>query len=87
MVSLEILDTLWRSIDTAPEDQHVILCTSGGHVGEAIMLIDEDTGQQKWTWACGPLHPNHMPYGWQAFPDGLSAPASSGGSSLTDPEI
>lgn len=35
----------WRSIDTAPEDEHIILCTSGGHVGEALMLIDEDTGR------------------------------------------
>lgn len=69
--------TSWRSIDTAPEDQHVILCTSGGHVGEAIMLVDEDTGQQKWTWALGPLHPNHTPYGWQALPDGLNAPVAS----------
>lgn len=69
--------TSWRSIDTAPEDQHVILCTSGGHVGEAIMLIDEDTGQQKWAWALDPLHPNHIPYGWQALPDGLDAPVAS----------
>lgn len=67
----------WRSIDTAPEDQHVILCTSGGHVGEAIMLVDEDTGQQKWAWALGPLHPNHIPYGWQALPEALNAPAAS----------
>lgn len=67
----------WRSIDTAPEDQHVILGTSGGHVGEAIMLIDEDTGQQKWAWALGPLHPNHTPYGWQPLPSSLSAPVLS----------
>lgn len=67
----------WRSIDTAPEDQHVILGTSGGHVGEAIMLIDEDTGQQKWAWALGPLHPNHIPYGWQPLPSSLSAPVLS----------
>lgn len=67
----------WRSIDTAPEDQHVILCTSGGHVGEAIMLVDEDTGQQKWAWALGPLHPNHIPYGWRPLPDALNAPVAS----------
>ena len=67
----------WRSIDTAPEDQHVILGTSGGHVGEAIMLVDEDTGRQKWAWALGPLHPNHIPYGWQPLPSSLSAPVRS----------
>lgn len=69
--------TYWRSIDTAPEDQHVILATSGDHVGEAIMLTDEDTGQQKWAWALGPLHPNHTPYGWQPLPSSLSAPVLS----------
>ena len=74
---LSLPGTSWRSIDTAPEDQHVILCTSGGHVGEAIMLIDEDTGQQKWAWALGPLHPNHIPYGWQPLPDALNAPVAS----------
>lgn len=67
----------WRSIDTAPEDQHVILCTSGGHVGEAIMLIDEDSGQQKWAWALGPVHPSHIPYGWQPLPEALNAPVAS----------
>ena len=67
----------WRSIDTAPEDKHVILATSGGHVGEAIMLIDEDTGQQKWAWALGPLHPNHIPYGWMPFQEPPTAPVLS----------
>ena len=58
----------WLPVDTAPEDQHVILMTTGGHVGEALMLRDEDTGQQKWTWALGPVHPNHTPLGWQPMP-------------------
>lgn len=67
----------WRSIDTAPEDHHVILATAGGFVGEAIMLIDEDTGSQKWAWALGPVHPNHEPYGWMPLPDPLQAPVGS----------
>ena len=67
----------WRSIDTAPEDEHVILATSGGHVGEAIMLIDEDTGKQKWAWAFGPVHPNHEPYGWQPMPSAIDFPVPS----------
>lgn len=58
----------WRPIDSAPEDEHVILATSGGHVGEALMLHDEDTGQQKWTWALGPVHPAHIPLGWKPMP-------------------
>jgi len=67
----------WRSIDTAPEDQHVILATSGGFVGEAIMLRDEATGAQKWAWALGPVHENHRPYGWKPLPEPLFAPVLS----------
>lgn len=67
----------WRSIDTAPEDEHIILATSGGHVGEAIMLIDEDTGKQKWAWALGPVHANHEPYGWQPMPSAIDFPVPS----------
>ena len=67
----------WRSVDTAPEDQHVILATSGGHVGEAIMLIDEDTGTRKWAWAMGPVHHHHTPFGWMPLPDALQSPVAS----------
>lgn len=66
----------WLPVDTAPEDQHVILMTTGGHVGEALMLRDEDTGQQKWTWALGPVHANHTPLGWQPMP--LPPPPAEG---------
>ena len=69
----------WLPVDTAPEDQHVILATTGGHVGEALMLRDEDTGQQKWTWALGPVHPNHTPLGWQPMPSRLLLRRASDG--------
>jgi len=59
---------VWLPINSAPEDEHIILCTTGGHVGEAIMLRDEDTGEQKWTWALGPVHPTHTPLGWMPMP-------------------
>lgn len=56
-------------MDKAPEDDNVILATTGGHVGEAIMLVDQDTGAQCWTWANGkPLHANHKPLGWLPMP-------------------
>lgn len=67
----------WRSIDTAPEDEHVILATSGGHTGEALMLIDEDTGQRQWVWAHGPVHQKHEPWGWMPMQDPPSAPVLS----------
>lgn len=59
----------WHSIDAAPEDEWVILATSGEHVGQALMLVDEDTGQQTWNWYGGsPVHPNLKPLGWQRMP-------------------
>lgn len=69
-----VTDAYWHSIDTAPEDQHVILATTGGFVGEAIMLLDETTGKQKWAWALGPVHPNHVPLGWQHMPSPIHHP-------------
>ncbi|GGE36549.1 hypothetical protein GCM10007276_12550 [Agaricicola taiwanensis] len=68
---------MWRSIDTAPEDEHVILATTGDHVGEALMLIDKDTGQQKWTWAGGPVSKFHIPLGWQPMPSAITKPVPS----------
>lgn len=64
----------WRPIHSAPEDTHVILATSGGFVGEALMLRDEDTGQKKWTWALGPVHANHVPLGWMPMPSSIDQP-------------
>lgn len=64
----------WRPIHTAPEDTHVILATRGGFVGEALMIRDEDTGRQKWTWALGPVHPNHVPLGWMPMPSSIDQP-------------
>lgn len=67
----------WRSIDTAPEDCRVILATSGNWVGEAIMLRDEDTGEQIWTWVDTGKPSRHSCYGWQHLPEALSAPVAS----------
>jgi hypothetical protein len=67
----------WRPISEAPEDQHVILATTGGHVGEALMLRDEDTGAQKWTWALGPVHPQHVPLGWMPLPTSIGEPVEA----------
>jgi len=62
----------WLHINSAPEDEHVILCTTGGHVGEALMLCDEESGEQKWTWALGPVHPKHKPLGWMPMPPAIN---------------
>jgi hypothetical protein len=67
----------WRSIDTAPEDCRVILATAGGWVCEAIMLRDEDTGEQVWTWVDTGKPSLHSCYGWMPLPAPLVAPVLS----------
>lgn len=74
----------WRPVATAPEDEGVILCTSGGHVGEALMLRDEDTGEQKWTWASGPVSKFHAPLGWQPLPSAIDKPVADLGAAGFD---
>lgn len=67
----------WRSIDTAPEDERVILATAGNWVGEAIMLRNEDTGEQEWNWVDTGKPTRHSLYGWQPLPSPISAPVLS----------
>lgn len=69
--------TGWRSIDTAPEDCRVLLATAGSWVGEAIMLRDEDTGEQVWTWVDTGKPSLHSCYGWMPLPEHLLAPVLS----------
>lgn len=67
----------WRSIDTALEDCRVILATAGNWVGEAIMLRDEDTGEQVWTWVDTGKRVRHSCYGWMPLPEHIDAPVLS----------
>lgn len=69
--------TGWRSIDTAPEDCRVLLATAGNWVGEAIMLRDEETGEQVWTWVDTGKPSLHSCYGWMPLPEHLLAPVLS----------
>lgn len=67
----------WRSIDTAPEDCRVILASAGNWVGEAIMLRDEDSGEQVWTWVDTGTVCRYSLYGWMHLPSPLSSPVLS----------
>jgi hypothetical protein len=58
----------WQDIETAPEDEWVLLSTMGEWVGQALMLLDDD-GKQKWAWAGGQsVATNHIPIAWQPMP-------------------
>jgi hypothetical protein len=61
-------------IETAPEDESVILVTRFGWVGEAYMLKDEDTGEQIWFWISGPqVAETDTKIGWYPLPHYTSA--------------
>lgn len=63
---------LWpprRPLENAPEDELVILETTGGHVDTATCLVNEATGVREWFWNTNrPIHPNHKPLGWWPLP-------------------
>lgn len=57
----------WQPIETAPEDEWVILATSGEHVGEALFILFED--ERYWKWASGfTVSPEHVPLAWMPLP-------------------
>lgn len=62
----------WRPLAEAPEDCAVILATDCGWHGEASMLVDEDTGEQRWIWGClggsKPISSNYTPLCWHPMP-------------------
>ena len=66
----------WQPLETAPEDEWVILATSGEHVGEAIMLIAEN-GAAEWRWAGAAgssIHTGLKPLAWMPLPPPPSSP-------------
>lgn len=69
----EAEERAWRPIETAPEDENVLVATEGGHVDAAFWTDDGDG--PKWWWlvsaneyAKHPLHPNLVPTHWMPLP-------------------
>lgn len=58
----------------APEDEWVILATTGGWVGQAIWA--EDATYPRWRWADSGLyiHPDLTPLGWMPMPPAIDKP-------------
>lgn len=70
----------WFDLSDAPEDEWVLLATSGGWVGEALMLRSEDTGEQRWQWVSGRLNSQITPLKWMPLPEHPDASPTSEGS-------
>lgn len=65
-------ESAWRSVESAPEDEHILIATSGGHVGTAFWT-DEGDGKV-WAWGHPQkdhgqyVHQNLTPIGWMPLP-------------------
>lgn len=64
----------WRPIETAPEDENILVATVGGHVDTAFWTDDDGEGR-KWWWlesankyAPHPIHPDLVPTHWMPLP-------------------
>jgi hypothetical protein len=69
-----VLAAGWLPIESAPEDDHILVATQGGHVDTAFWT-DEDGEGRKWWWlisaneyAKHPLHQNLTPLYWMPLP-------------------
>ena len=61
----------WQILETAPEDEAVLLATTGGWVDTAVCICDEDNDNaQRWHWfGRKELHPALTPLAWMPLPD------------------
>ena len=64
----------WTPIESAPEDENILVATAGGHV-DAAFWTDEDGEGRKWWWlvsaneyAKHPIHENLIPTHWMKLP-------------------
>jgi hypothetical protein len=63
----------WRPIETAPEDENILVATTGGWVDTAFWT-DEGEGRQWWwlvsanKFAQYPIHPDLVPTHWMPLP-------------------
>lgn len=63
----------WRPIAEAPEDEPVLIFTTGGHRGTAFFTNEDPMGEgKKWFWDGSspptPIHPNLKPIGFMPIP-------------------
>lgn len=61
----------WQPMESAPEDEAVILATTGGWVGQASKSFQhpgEDECRWAWAGAEEPLNENLVPVAWQPLP-------------------
>ena len=60
----------WQPVETAPEDEKVIIYTDLGWIDTAFGVTDEDTGIKQWFWCDGKeVHSNNNITHWQPLPE------------------
>lgn len=64
VVEFVLASSGWRPLNTATEDEWILVATTGGWVGEAMVLDGE------WRWAGGhAFHPDIVPLKWMPLPE------------------
>lgn len=62
-------DDQWRPIETAPEDEVILVYVEPDWVASAFYIIDDDTQERIWLWdCCNRMHENHLPVAWMPTP-------------------
>lgn len=60
----------WQPIETAPEDEWVLIALSTGEVYRAVLTLDDGEYSPAWyLTAFVPLHPKLTPTHWQPLPE------------------
>lgn len=69
-VQAETEPTGWQPIETAPEDEKILIFATPDWVDTAFWVLEEDSGEREWFWAnARPIHRNFIPTHWQPLPD------------------
>ena len=73
-------DLTWQPIESAPEDEHILIATKGEWVSVGFYIYDEDEAKRVWYWSdcipksdcywsgCDPIHPNLTLLAWMPLP-------------------
>ena len=61
----------WQPIETAPENESIIIFATPDWVETGFYVLDEDTGEREWFWTSSmkKLHDNFTVTHWMPLPE------------------